>query len=174
MRRRAFIEGVLASGAVAAVGNEARAEPGRPSPQKEPQARAPSLDPPGDAQEVWPLLAPLGAGAAIGLGWSVGSLAGVVHGAAVLTLTHSDGREARVHLCRRTETSSAPAHSESIDLFLMNEGDGGAATDESLGRVLNVLALVIRHNEKRGAGATEAMIAHEARLLFYREGNLLV
>lgn len=178
MRRRAFIEGMLAGGTAVAVGQTAKAEtPNVRAPgasRAGPEAPHAPLDPPGTVEEVWPLLAPLQTGDAIGLGWGVGSLAGVAQGASVLTLVHADGRTARVHLCRRGQASRAAAHSETVDLYLMNDGDGSASTDEALGRVLNVLAIVIRHNEKQGAGATEAMLSHEARLHFYRAQCLLV
>lgn len=185
MQRRAFIEGVLASGAVATVGEAAAAKPKRIAaatvarPESEPETKAePTAEvtppEPTEVEHVWALLAPLTQGARIGLGWAVLGLTGVSRGAAVLTLVNETGEQARVHLCRRSPDSRPIAHSETVDLFLMNSGDGSVGTDETLGRVLNVLSSVLRHNEKNGAGASEAMLSHEARLAFFRSERALV
>ncbi|MFO0570922.1 MAG: hypothetical protein U0263_35130 [Polyangiaceae bacterium] len=181
MQRRAFIEGVLAGSATVAVSSAAVARPGaNPTELARPEAPTPSekVTPtpadPTSLEEVLPLLAPLAIGDVIGLGWRVQALSGVSRGAAVLTLRDESERDVRVHLCRRAPGSAPIAHSQSIDLFLMNEGDGAAPTDETLGRVLNVLAILISHNEKHGASASEAMLPHEARLLFFRAERALV
>jgi hypothetical protein len=182
MFRRAFIEGLLAGGASLAVGATAAAEaaeahraaPGAAGSKPERGSEAAVEPQAASAEQLWPLLAPLVAGDPIGLGWSVLGLAGVAFGGAVLTLVNGQGVTARVHLCRRSAGSRPIAHSDSVDFFLMNDGDGSAPTDESLGRVLNVLATLTRHNEAAGAQASEAMLSHEARLRFYRAERALV
>jgi hypothetical protein len=115
----------------------------------------------------WTLLAPLEAGADVGLGWRILSLGAVSQGAAVLTLTHDDGGEARVHLCAIDGAAKGVAHSQSVDLILMNQGDGDLETHEPIGRVLKTLADVIRSNERQHATCIAGLMSHDERVSQY-------
>lgn len=184
MDRRVFIQSVAATSALI-VTAKSQAEP-RPAlaavpAAEEPAARAevaepaPVVDPSAEPapDNLWPLLAPLAPGDLIGLGWSVGELTRVSHGAAVLTLVSAQG-SARVHLCRHDGAPRGVAHSDSIDLLLMNRAEGLVPTDENLARVLNVLALLIRGNERAGESTPDSLIAHDARLAFFRAQQALL
>lgn len=100
----------------------------------------------------WWLLAPLKRGDHLGQGWFVAHLGGVERGASVLTLQSREGELARVHLCQRTGSARGLAHTELLDLVLMDGGQGDRQTPENLGRVLLGLAEVIRGNELRMDG----------------------
>src|SRR5947208_2305750 len=69
------------------------------------------------------LIAPLHIGDALPLGWSVASISPIGGGAATLTLHHARGN-ANVRVCHRDPRSSAIAHSDSLDFFLLNRGLG--------------------------------------------------
>ena len=152
MKRRHFLQSVAVSGAAATVAGELAAGSGG-------EARV-AFTPP-EPGAVWPLFDPLGAGSAVGLGWYLAALSDVRRGAMVLTLQHEGGRQAHVHLCRRGHAPRGIAHSAELDLVLMNDGDGEARTDESLGRVIKTLARLIAKNERR---VPEGLLAHGQRL----------
>ena len=97
----------------------------------------------------WDLLSPLSAGSAVGLGWSIHSLSPVEKGAAVLTLSHAGGTQARIHICAHNGSPAGVAYTELLDLVLMDGGDGRTPTDEALGRVLMGLAASMRNTEGR-------------------------
>jgi hypothetical protein len=186
MRRRVFIKGVLAGSAGVVSTSVAAADAlGLMDPQCAadtaavladltdlPFRHAAGLGTP-TSENLWPLLAPLRPGDSVGLGWRVTELTVVTDGAAVLTLRSAQG-EARVHLCRRDARVHGLAHSEHLDLLLMNNGDGAVPTDEHLARALNVLAELIGRNEKAGMTLPEGLLPHGARLLFYRSGSELL
>lgn len=96
----------------------------------------------------WWLLAPCQVGSAVGRGWQLDHLSTVHEGAAVLSLSHRDGRLARVHVCARHGRPTGVAHTALFDLVLMDGAAGDRPTDESLGRVLSQLARRIRRNEQ--------------------------
>ena len=183
MRRRVFMKGVLAGSAGIASSSVAVADLALQATEQElcqadtanvlaqlPHAVPASLPIGPTTDNLWPLLSPLQPGDSVGLGWRVQELSVVESGAAVLTLT-SGVRTERVHLCRRELASHGLAHSEHLDLLLMNNGDGAVPTDEHLARVLNVLAELIRRNEKVGMTLPEGLLSHAARLVFYRSGG---
>jgi hypothetical protein len=185
MRRRAFVKGVLAGGAgVVSTSAAAAADTalGLVDTQcQEDTARVldniaarPAAHPESPTCEnLWPLLGPLHAGDSVGLGWRVTELSVVTGGAAVLTLASANG-DARLHICRREAITHGLAQSEHLDLVLMNRGDGQVKTDESLARVVNVLAELIRRNEQRGVTLPEGLLSHESRLLFYGSSSELL
>ena len=175
MHRRRFLRGVVATGAVIAAptGEASAAEPGS-TPDAE-AAEATGVDPAGATQDAtpsapapWALLDPLSVGSDVGLGWRIEHLSEIVRGAAVLTLVHEapgeGGERARVHLCAVRGEARGVAHSEHVDLILMNRGDGGLVTNEPIGRVLKTLAGVIRANER---GSTEGLMPHALRVSYF-------
>jgi hypothetical protein len=113
----------------------------------------------------WALLSPLGAGSALGLGWSVADLEPIRRGAAVLVLAGPSGAEARVHLCRRDGRPQGVAWTRDLDLLLMNGGDGDDATDEALGRVLISLA------RRLGGAVPDGLLTHGERLATYADDH---
>jgi hypothetical protein len=119
----------------------------------------------GAASSPWWLLAPLQAGSPVGKGWTLTSLGAVERGAAVITLAHADGREARVHLCARVGRARGLAHTALFDLVLMDGRHGDAPTDEGLGRALIGLAGRVHRNEL----STSADLGDVARLLPHRD-----
>ncbi|NOY24626.1 MAG: hypothetical protein GXP62_02030 [Oligoflexia bacterium] len=100
----------------------------------------------------WWLLAPLHRGSHLAAGWFVAHLSTVARGASVLSLQHRDGRVARVHLCFREGQPQGLAHTDFLDLVLMDGSQGVAPTDETLGRVVLGLAEHIKGNELSGSG----------------------
>ncbi len=105
-----------------------------------------------DGPAPWWLVAPVGVGTPLGLGWYVHHLGPVERGAAVLTLRHTSGRDARVHLCGHRGQPQGMAHTALIDLVLMDGGSGSMRTDEKLGRVILGLAQRVRANETSPTG----------------------
>jgi 2Fe-2S type ferredoxin len=99
----------------------------------------------------WELLAPVGEGTVLGLGWALESLSPVRGGAATMVLRHDDLGSARVAIRRNGGAPLGVAHTDQLDFMLMNGGSGSAHTEESVGRVLIALADVLRSNANRGA-----------------------
>ena len=124
----------------------------------------------------WWLLQPMREGSPIGLGWALGKMGAIEGGAAILELHHRDGRRARVHLCRHNGVPAGLAHGEEVDMILMDGGDGGHPTDETLGRVLLALADQVSENEATAtvpqlAGLTQ-MRTHAERVRALGAENL--
>jgi len=129
-----------------------------------------------DAAAPWWLLAPLSAGSSIGGGWSLADLSPVEAGAAILTLTHRDGRPTRVHLCAWIDAPRGVAHTELLDMIVMDGGQGASPTEEGLGRALQSLASRIRRNElESGVDFSELarMQSHEERVAQYGPESLV-
>lgn len=114
----------------------------------------------------WALLAPARAGFELGCGWRADRLERG-QGALTLTLDHPDRGEARVAICYHQGAPRGLAHTELLDLILMDGGDGDRPTEESVGVVLMKLAQVIGENEVGGAipGAKLAsLLTHDERV----------
>lgn len=129
-----------------------------------------------DSGAPWWLMAPLSAGSSIGAGWSLADLSPVQSGAAVLTLTHRDGRQARVHVCARTDQPRGVAHTTLLDLIVMDGAQGDRPTEEGLGRALQSLSSRIRRNElASGVDLSELarMQSHEERVERYGPESLV-
>lgn len=123
----------------------------------------------------WWLLQPIGRGSHVGYGWRVSGLSAIRDGAAVLALTHSDGAQANVHLCRRRGTARGIAHTRHLDLVLMNGGSGALPSDEPLGRVVLSLAKRVSRNESLASAelaSLAAMMSHDERVLRFGEERL--
>ena len=99
----------------------------------------------------WELLAPVGEGAVLGLGWALESLSPVRGGAATMVLRHAQLGNARVAIRRNDGAPLGVAHTDQLDFMLMNGGSGSAHTEESVGRVLIALADVLRRSANHGA-----------------------
>lgn len=113
----------------------------------------------------WGLLAPIGVGTPLHFGWYVSDLSKVERGAAVLTLAHSSGRKAKVHLCAHNGRPQGVAHTALVDVVLMDGGSGSFRTDEKLGRVVLGLAEHIKVNEAHGDLSSVArMMTHQDRV----------
>lgn len=147
MQRRSFLRGVVATSTAISLSSGASAS-----------TTAATIP---DREEVWPLFDPLGAGSEVGLGWRLVSLSDLRRGALVLALRHDSGRRAELHLCGRGHEPRGIAHTSALDLVLMNDGDGSAYTDESLGRVIKTLARLIAKNERH---TPSGLLAHGQRL----------
>ena len=180
MDRRRFIEGFVASGAVA-VTTTATAEATHRPPDDAPNhvddplpevAREPER-PAGPAE--WAALAPYADGDPVALGWRVGGLSQVHLGAMVLTLVHADRATARVHLCARPRGSAGAgvAASRNLDFVLMNGGTGRASTDESVGRALLTLADRVARHEARAEAPppVDGLLPHATRVRRFAHGR---
>jgi hypothetical protein len=93
-------------------------------------------------------------------GHRVASVSDVDRGAITITLVHTDGSIAPVHVFRRSPLSRGLATTNLLDLRLMNGADGGErATHEELGVAVLTLAAHIRRIEtaalRAGAGLGE-------------------
>ncbi len=123
----------------------------------------------GDAP--WWLLAPLAVGDSVGLGWRIGALSAVQHGAAVLELIHGfRGQIARVHICAHLGEPRGVVHTQAFDLILMDGGDGDRRTDEKMGRVLKTLARRMQKNERElgiDRATVRSMLTHVERVERY-------
>lgn len=131
----------------------------------------------GDADKApWWLVDPLGPGAAVGRGWVLADLSPVRQGAAVFTLQHRDGRQARVHLCARQGRPVGLAHTGLFDLVLMDGGTGQQPTDEHLGRAVIALARRVRRHELRDHAnlkTASRLLGHDERASLYGPENLV-
>ncbi|HMV66164.1 MAG TPA: hypothetical protein PKA64_04895 [Myxococcota bacterium] len=124
----------------------------------------------------WWLLAPIGVGTPLKYGWYVEGLSPVERGASVLTLAHTNGRKARVHLCGHSGRPRGVAHTSLVDLVLMDGGSGSFRTDEKLGRVVLGLAERMRRNEVSPAGdlaPVARMMSHDDRVAVFGPENLV-
>ncbi len=171
MRRREFVSGLLAASAVGSAGIAVQAKSAE-------VLQVPAEAPPvGSAprEAIVPLLEPLQVGDHIGLGWRLWAMSDISAGGCVLSLRR-DGQltEFRVHLCRKSGASRGAAHSDTVDFLLMNDGDGSVPTDETLGRVLNTLAELVRRNERAGVATPAALMSHESRLRAFGSARALV
>ncbi|MEB2286417.1 MAG: 2Fe-2S iron-sulfur cluster-binding protein [Myxococcales bacterium] len=106
-----------------------------------------------DCAAPWALLAPFGEGASLPLGWSIESLSPIRAGAATLVLVHAEHGRARVAIRRNGGAPLGVAHTGALDLMLLNGGSGGARTEESVGRVLIVLAQALEAQPSTVAAA---------------------
>lgn len=118
----------------------------KPGPQVETRGKSETLE--RDASPPWAALAPYTKGAALPLGWRLASLTPVYAGSALLTLSHSSGRQAVVRLARRGSVPIGIAQTRDLDILLVNGAKGQTQTDELLGRVVLTLAAVIRSHER--------------------------
>jgi hypothetical protein len=173
MQRRDFIQGMVAGGTVLLSSSAKTARASEP-PQL---GSAPAPDgstAPAACESIAPLFAPLSVGDEVGLGWSLTALTAVECGAATLALTHESTKaQVKVHVCRHHGEAVGAAHSDTLDFMLMNQGDGATVTDESLGRVLNVLSDVVVHNERAGVVPPTALLTHSERMARFREHDTL-
>ena len=115
----------------------------------------------------WWLIAPVALGTPLKYGWYVEELSAVERGASVLTLAHTNGRKARVHLCAHNGRPRGVAHTALVDLVLMDGGSGSFRTDEKLGRVVLGLAERMRRNELNPSGdlaPVARMMTHDQRV----------
>jgi len=99
------------------------------------------------SEPPWPLLAPFGAGVALGLGWVLESLSPVRNGAATMVLRHARDGIARVTIRRNCGAPRGVAYTDQLDFMLMNGGGGTARTDAVIERVLAHLADKLRRKE---------------------------
>jgi len=123
-----------------------------------------------DGVAPWWLIAPLAAGSPLAFGWYIGGLGEVTRGASVLTLKHSSGREARLHLCGYDSAPRGIAQTGMIDLVLMDGGFGDVNTDEDVGRIVLGIAKNIANNEldpKHDLYPLAKMLSHEERKALY-------
>lgn len=168
--RRNLLKMIGLTAAVTAVPAAAAASPA------ERRAVLAALTGAGDSTAPWWLMAPIAPGSAVGLGWTVSALSQVERGAAVLSLTHRDGRAARVHLCAHGGRPRGLAHSALFDLILMDGGQGDKQTEEDLGRTLKDLARRIRHNEiseKSDLQPLAHLMTHAERVALYGAETLV-
>lgn len=155
--------GALAVAGVSTAAGEAQASFAIPA--SPPRAVADATPPP--APRPWTLLRSLEPGQALGAGWHLADLGPVAAGAVVVHLVDVEGRAARVHLCARDGAAEGVAHTDRLDLLLMNRGDGHTPSDEGLGRVVIGLAGVIRGNEAAAFAAhpeLAGLLPHRERL----------
>lgn len=110
----------------------------------------------------WWLIAPLGPGDELGLGWRVERLFAPVNGAVTLLLAKD--RHVRVDLSLREGAAKGPAASEYVDFIVMDGGDGSAPMDESLGRALRRLAAIVATNENKGVDELATLLPHADRV----------
>lgn len=173
LSRRAFV-GRLAAGAAAVGAGVAAAgrasalvrEPAQPvAPSTQPDGPAPegAASAAVDAPAPWALFAPLRVGATVVGGWQVAELGDVVDGACVLTLRHTGGRTARIHICRNDGTPQGLVHTEALDFVVMNGGAGDLPTDETLAQAVAAVAHAAAANERHVA-AVAALAPHAVRL----------
>ena len=169
MERRLVLQGLVVGGVALTTPTTARA---RQNDAEEPAAEgAPS--PSGNGP--WELLAPVGPGSELGGGWTACALSTVSHGAAILTLAHPTGANARVHVCRRAGASRGVASTKHLDFMLMNGAAGSEPTDEALSRAVKTVALrVAQLDDQRDAKARPAgLLPHPARLSWFGSDGVL-
>lgn len=112
----------------------------------------------------WALVHPLTMGAAVANGWKVAGLSGAVDGTCVLTLENERGRSHRIHICRNDGTPRGLVYTDSVDLLVMNGGQGDLATDESFAQAVAEVAHVLSANEQRQAAVVASLMPYDERL----------
>ena len=122
----------------------------------------------------WWLLAPMKPGDQVGFDWRLQSLKAYDRGAWVLTVGRGD-QSARIHICYHQGSPRGVAHTDLLDLVLMDGGQGDKPTTESLGRVLRQLAVVIRENELDEAAVADLsdLLTHGERVQRYGPESLV-
>lgn len=111
----------------------------------------------------WALIAPFKAGDELGFGWRIEDLGLTPRGTAQLVLAHVGGkRKARVDLCRREGAPRGLAHTDTLDLMLMNGATGSMRSDEALGRAL--LAFAARLQTSPQSQELASLMAHDETL----------
>jgi hypothetical protein len=128
------------------------------------------------APAPWDLIAPLQAGVEIALGWSIESLSEVTLGAAILTLKHTQGHTAHVHISSHAGNPIGMANTRHFDIVLMNGADGNAPSAEPIGRVVLTIADLIRRNENQNTQlrrVADDMLSHEDRTRLFGPEALL-
>jgi hypothetical protein len=152
MRRRVFMQGLLAGSTAAVVSATASASP-----------------------QIEPLLAPLERGSTLAGGWVLSKVSAVLCGASVLSLVHPERKlQASVHVCRRGGSVRGIAHSDTLELFVMNNGDGKSPTDESIARAAREIAAALAANERAGVGVPEKLLRQDEREGSYRSTHALL
>lgn len=124
----------------------------------------------------WDLIAPLQAGTEIALGWSIESLSEITLGAAILTLKHSQGHTAHVHISSHSGNPIGVANTGHFDIVLMNGADGNTPSAEPVGRVVLTIADLIRRNEEANTKlrrVADNMLSHEDRTRLFGPEALL-
>jgi hypothetical protein len=159
--RRDVLKG-LAVGVAASAAMPAAARAGISAPPRAERAGAP---------EHWALLAPVEPGTHLGLGWHAGRL-DLAGGAWILTLASAEQGLARVSICYRSGAPRGLAHTELLDLVLMDGGAGDQRTEESVGRVVMGLAALLRRNELVHADRFAALLTHDERVERYGPESL--
>jgi hypothetical protein len=114
--------------------------------------------------EVGGLFAPIAEKGAVGLGWHLLRVWPPVAGAVTLTLLHEDGVAARVDVCRREGAVHGPGSTPELDFVIMDGSDGRA--NESLGRVVRVLAAAAAANTEAWTPILAALESHATRVAF--------
>lgn len=172
MNRRDALKSLALVSTVGAVSTVAGV-PGLAQAAEPGPAALPPLPPVPAASPAW-LVHPLQPGTPLGLGWSLGAVHPPERGAVVVELTQG-ARLARVHVCQHQGQPRGLAHTEWLDLLLMDGGTGQSPTEEGLGRVVRALAQVIRQNELRPGAEAQiaALMTHGDRVARFAGEGLL-
>ncbi|MEC7986776.1 MAG: hypothetical protein VX278_16530 [Myxococcota bacterium] len=123
----------------------------------------------------WWLFEPLAKGSYLANQWFLSDLSPIEKGAAILTLSAKDDRQARIHICGHAGSPKGIAHTKYLDLLLMDGGDGNTPSNESLGRVILSLAKHIENTESllEQSSILSRFALHEDRLLLYKDQGLI-
>ncbi|HSP99818.1 MAG TPA: twin-arginine translocation signal domain-containing protein [Candidatus Dormibacteraeota bacterium] len=181
LSRRDLMGKLAASGAVLVAAGAARASmapsnldtvaesgPGKAAPAHQGTAEPPAVDAgipeTASAEAPWELLRPLAMGSVVAHGWRVAGFTGAVDGTCVLTLENERGRAHRIHLCRNAGNPQGIVYTDSVDLLVMNGGQGDLATDETFAQAVAEVAHVLSANERRQATVVASLMPHDERL----------
>ena len=116
------------------------------------------------APAPWELIHPLAMGSVVAHGWKVAGLSGAVDGSCVLTLENEKGRSHRIHLCRNDGKPQGLVYTDSVDMLVMNGGQGDLATDEGFAQAVAKVGHVLAANERRHATVVASLMPHDERL----------
>lgn len=112
----------------------------------------------------WELIRPLAMGSVVAHGWKVAGLSGAVDGSCVLTLENAKGRSHRIHLCRNDGSPQGLVYTDTVDMLVMNGGQGDLATDEGFAQAVGEVAHVVAANERRQSTVVASLMPHDERL----------
>jgi hypothetical protein len=151
--RRQFVKALLLGtvGAPLAMSEAAAAPSGKPTPAGRlgpPDPAASGAQPP-----PWELFDPLRAGGSLGFGWELAEVAPRRHRRIEVGLRHTSGEKARLHVYGRAGRPTGVAHTQLLDVRLVNSGHGDLPTDEGLAQAVAALSRVLAGNEARCAAA---------------------
>jgi hypothetical protein len=121
----------------------------------------------GHADAPWWLLEPLEQGDHLGARWTLEDLSPVEDGASVLKIRHPTRGTLAIHICSHAGRPRGYAHTELLDLIVMDGGRGMRVVNDGLADVFQHIADQLQSNELRDD--PKARVEDLQRMMTHRE-----